>query len=340
MAAVGHPHSVLLADITGPQLRGTGGTLIQVWTGHRDSGQPPAVGHPTHATKKAAWMGRTVSWSQFIPTLPASPGRICFSSQALEIGEEPAGLSLEESHRRQEIDHGHGNARCFCRPNYRARWELATKEGARFRHNQIGLERLATERRGVQVRKGHRYAGFWIDSGKWQSISRLVLPGLEVHRLGGPDADQYAQNLDTCGSLRHPWIEAVSPLLDGWHVETRRICNSLKKVWIGDIVVCPWYCGMFTLKQGGDGLRENEVWIEVRVIGIAAITGPPTRVECELHQVRQSHFAARAGCGAALERTEPFEIGRCFSFRHEIGIQEILMRKFIICIVVNVLGHV
>jgi hypothetical protein len=55
---------------------------------------------------------------------------------------------------------------------------------------------------------------------------------LEMHRLGGPDANEDAQHLDARGPLRHRRIEAVAALLDGWKVECRGIRDCLKEVGI------------------------------------------------------------------------------------------------------------
>src|SRR3979490_2877251 len=140
-------------------------------------------------------------------------------------------LPDEETHRRQEIDHAHRNPLCLRGTDDRAPRPLTAQERTRLRHNQVRLELLAAKRRIVQVWKGHRYFRNRIDYiRKLQSIAGLVRPGLKVHRLGGPDADQNSQHLHTGRSLRHRGIKAAAALFDGWEVKGCSICNSLKEV--------------------------------------------------------------------------------------------------------------
>src|SRR5919198_1267907 len=51
------------------------------------------------------------------------------------------------------------------------------------------------------------------------AFPRLVLPGLEVLRLGGPDAEQDPQDLGVAHPLRQRRIQAGAALLDEREVE-------------------------------------------------------------------------------------------------------------------------
>src|ERR1019366_10078832 len=121
----------------------------------------------------------------------------------------------------------------------RASRKLAAQERARLRHDQVSLEILATKRWRIQVWKRHRYSCHWIDCGKGRRVARLIRPGLKMHSLGGPNANENSQDLDTASPLRHRWIETVTALFDCWEVETGSIGNRLKEVWILSIVIGP-----------------------------------------------------------------------------------------------------
>lgn len=73
------------------------------------------------------------------------PGIIRVFSEIAQNPEERGWLADEESHVRQEIDNGIGNSEGFCGADDGAWRKLATKERARFRHDQIGLEGFASK---------------------------------------------------------------------------------------------------------------------------------------------------------------------------------------------------
>src|SRR5438445_11940676 len=98
---------------------------------------------------------------------------------------------------------------------------------------------LAAKRRGIQVRKGERNAGKWIHGSLLRCVARLISPGLEMHSLGGTDADQDSQNFRMRCALRHRGIKGGATLFDGRKVETCRIRYDLKEVGIAGVGVAP-----------------------------------------------------------------------------------------------------
>src|SRR5229473_2775947 len=153
--------------------------------------------------------------------------------------EECRRLSDEESHVRQELAYAPGDVLCFGRANDGTRRQLSTDERARLRHDQVGLKILAAKRRGIQVRKGDRHAGHWIHGSLLRRVARLISPGLEMHSLGGTNADQDSQNFRMRCALRHRGIEGGATLFDGRKVETCRIRDDLKEVGIAGVGVGP-----------------------------------------------------------------------------------------------------
>src|SRR6266581_4658679 len=153
---------------------------------------------------------------------------ICVFGKVVHESEECRRLADEESHIRQELDHALGDVLCFGRANDGTRRQLSTNERARFRHNQVGLKILAAKRRGIQVRKGDRHAGQWIHGSLLRCVARLISPGLEMHSLGGTDADQDSKKFRMRCALRHRGIKGGATLFDGRKVETCRIRYDLR----------------------------------------------------------------------------------------------------------------
>lgn len=102
-----------------------------------------------------------------------------------------------------------------------------------------------------------------------------------------------------CGALRHGGIKAGATLLDRRKVETRRVRDGLKKIGVTGVRVRPGNCRMLAFEQIGDGLREDETGLQVRVVIAAAVTSPPARVNRELHEVGKAQLPAGSGRGAA-----------------------------------------
>src|SRR6185437_2717176 len=136
-----------------------------------------------------------------------------------------------------------------------------------------------------QVWEGYLHTGDRIGRGQWHSIAGLVMPGLEVRRLGGPDADQDSQHLNVARPQRQRRIETAAALFDGRKMEARGIRNCLQKLRMLHIEVSPWYCRVLADCQIGHRLFEFEIGIQVRIVTGIAVPRPPTRVNRELHEV-------------------------------------------------------
>ena len=63
-----------------------------------------------------------------------------------------------------------------------------------------------------------------------ESVAGLVMPGLEVHRLGRPDAEQHAQDFPIANPLRQRWVEARAALFDRREVKARGVGDRLQMV--------------------------------------------------------------------------------------------------------------
>lgn len=104
-----------------------------------------------------------------------------------------------------------------------------------------------------------------------------------MHRFRGADADQYPQDFNAAGPLRHSWVKTIAALLDGWKVKACCVRNGLKKIGIGSVVVGPRNGCVLADGKRRYRLRERKVRIEIRIVITAAVARPPTRVERELH---------------------------------------------------------
>jgi hypothetical protein len=87
-------------------------------------------------------------------------------------------------------------------------------------------------------------------------------------------------------------------------------------------------------------LWKLEIWIKVGVISAAAIPGPPTGVERELHEVRQPWFSTRSCGRAARQSAKLVQIYWIRSLQLQVGVEESEVSEFVVCVVVNVLGEV
>ena len=120
----------------------------------------------------------------------------------------------------QGVDRAHGSAFGLGRPDDRDDRELAIEEDRRLGHDQVGLRRLTV---GVQVGEDQTIRRV----GERRRVAGFVVPGLEVHDLGAPDAEQDPQHLgmgDPLGELR---VEAGAALLDEGEVEAGRVGDCL-----------------------------------------------------------------------------------------------------------------
>ena len=96
--------------------------------------------------------------------------------------------------------------------------------------------------------------------------------------------------------------------------------------------------GVLVYGQSGDGVWERIA--KVGVLGAAAVAGPPTCVDRKLHQVREAADLLGAGGLAAGQGAELVEVDGVGAFGGEVVVDEILVRQFVFCVVVDVLGHV
>ena len=245
-------------------------------------------------------------------------------------------MADEKPHRGQEIDHAHRNALCFGRTNDRTHREIWAEEIARLRHDQVRLEVLPSKGRTVEIRKDQSVRGVR----QRRRITGLVRPGLKMHGLGGTDADQDSQHFDTAGPLRHRRVEAVATLLDGRKVESRRVGDCLDVVGRGQVGIGPGDCRELPAVQARDGLWKLKPWIKVGILGAAAVASPPTGIERELHEVCQPERSTGARRAAARQSSELFETHRLRTLGGEIRVEEVLVGKLILGVVVNVLIHI
>src|SRR5215469_4510726 len=71
-----------------------------------------------------------------------------------------------------------------------------------------------------------------------------------------------------------------------------------------------------------------------------AVASPPAGVHRKLHEVGNAKFAARSRGLAALECAERLQADRGSALGFEVSVQKMLVGKFVVSIVVNVLRHV
>jgi hypothetical protein len=87
--------------------------------------------------------------------------------------EELVRLAAEESVVGQELERAHCRPFGVGRADDRTRWELAVQEHRLLGHDQVGLEVLATERRGVEVRE-HQPVRWSVSGGALPALSCQV----------------------------------------------------------------------------------------------------------------------------------------------------------------------
>jgi hypothetical protein len=163
---------------------------------------------------------------------------------------------------------------------------------------------------------------------------------LKVHGFGGSDADQDSQDFHAGGPLRHRRVEAGTALFDRRHVESRCVGDCLDVVLRGQVGVASGNCWKLSGEQTGHGLRKYEGAIKIRVVRAAPVSGPPARIDRELHEVRESPNLLGAGRFAARQSAELVQIGRGFTLRFQVSVEERKVSDLIVRVVVNVLGKV
>ena len=112
-------------------------------------------------------------------------GIICGLCQILHEFKEWWRLADEKPHRCQELEGAHSSPLCLRRTNDRTYWEALAEKWAWLRHNQVGLEVLPAERRGIEIRKHQTIRGV----SQRRRIACLIMPGLKMSRLGWSDAE-------------------------------------------------------------------------------------------------------------------------------------------------------
>src|SRR5439155_25892285 len=99
-------------------------------------------------------------------------------------------------------------------------------------------------------------------------INRNIRPGLKMHCLGRADTDQDSQHLSTRSSQCHRGVETVATLFNGWKVESSGIRDRLQEIRITCIRIGPGNCRVLIYEQARDRLREDMVWIKIRVMTV------------------------------------------------------------------------
>src|SRR4029077_11229213 len=133
---------------------------------------------------------------------------------------------------------------------------------------------------------------------------RLVLPSLEVHCLGWANTEHDSQDFRIGHPLSQGRIEAGAALFNKRKVEPCREGDRVDKVGVVRISISSGNCRMQPMVQRGDCLSKFECGIEIRVVVVAAVLAPKTRVDGELCQVREPFLSGGASCRAARKRTK------------------------------------
>src|ERR1700719_3769472 len=87
-------------------------------------------------------------------------------------------------------------------------------------------------------------------------IAGLVLPSLKVHRLGGTDAEDDAQNFWVLYPLSKRRVEAGATLLNKAKMEARREGNRVDQVSVACVSISSGNCRMLPNIQGRNWLSE------------------------------------------------------------------------------------
>src|SRR5579883_202756 len=104
-------------------------------------------------------------------------------------------------------------------------------------------------------------------------------------------------------------IQAGATLFDRRKVKSGGVGDRLQVFRGGEVVIGSGDGRELSLKQARNGLRKDKV-IEIGVTGAAAIAGPPTRIEGELHEVGEARAATRPRRFAARQRAKSGGVGR------------------------------
>src|SRR5438876_1460729 len=83
--------------------------------------------------------------------------------------------------------------------------------------------------------------------------------------------------------------------------------------------------------------------MQIRVMAVVAIAGPPPGVEGKLRQVGESssdQVRIDSRRGASDQSTKRVEICRSSSMGHQVRVEELVMSDLVIGVVVDVYGHV
>ena len=115
----------------------------------------------------------------------------------------------------------------------RHRPQFGIQEHCRFRHDQVGLERIGdigTRGSGVRINPAVEVGEGQTTVGDKGDVTGFVVPGLEVHDFASADAEQHAQNFQVRDFLGQNGIQAAATLLDERKVEARGIGDRLEVV--------------------------------------------------------------------------------------------------------------
>src|SRR5579863_8266483 len=141
--------------------------------------------------------------------------------------------------------------------------------------------------------------------------------------------------------LCHCWIKRGATLLDGRKVKAGGVGDGLQNGGIAGVPICARDGGMLPGGQSRNRLRKNKIGLEVGVMVSDAVASPPTGVHRELHEISEAADGlVGAGGLTAGESAEGFEADRRRTLRDQIGVQEVLVREFIVGVVFDVLCHV
>src|SRR5262249_24502621 len=124
------------------------------------------------------------------------------------------------------------------------------------------------------------------------------------------NADQDSQDLQAARPLGHRRVKAITTLFDGRHMKSRSVGNGLDVSVRGEIGVRSGDGWKLPRGQGRNRLRKRKIAIQIRVIRGAAVPGPPTRIQGELHEICESWNATGSGGLAAGQSAELIEVGR------------------------------
>jgi hypothetical protein len=87
-------------------------------------------------------------------------------------------------------------------------------------------------------------------------------------------------------------------------------------------------------------LIKDKVWIEIGVVVVAAIAGPETGVDIEVHQVRKPSDLCGPDRFTAGQIGKLIEVDRVSADRLQVGVDEGKVALFGVSVVVDVLRHV